>query len=642
MRVYQYAKQIKMSPKQVLDICEKAGIKGKTFVSGLNDEEISVIKEYIKKSKFSGRPIISDGTDTVGDLASKLSIPAGDILKQLSDLGITARLNDKIGVDNIKKICEVLGVPVEIKKTKESYFAGTAAETEEELVPRAPIVTVMGHVDHGKTTILDFIRKSNIAAREFGQVTQKIGAYRVNIKEGSIVFIDTPGHEVFTAMRARGATVTDIVVLVVAADEGVKQQTIEAINHCKAAGVPIIVAINKIDKPNANPDVVKKQLSNYGLVPEEWGGQTVFLNVSGVTGQNINELLEIILLMGEMMELRANPQRPGEGVVLEAYLHKQRGPVMHLLVQNGTVSVGDFFVCGNAWGKVRAMFDETGNRIDKAGPSTPVELLGASTAVSPGDKFMVVGSETDARKRVEEKVQQQKTVQDKLQKQITLEDLQKQIAQGALKELRIILKTDSVGSQEAIKAYIEKINAKARNSEKPGATINFIHFGLGAVNESDVLLAVCSNALIVGYSVGIDSKAEKLAKQQGVEIKIYRLVYDLLEDLKNTLEGMIKPPEVEVMIGQALVKQVFKMGKNQSVAGCIVVEGKVMRDAKVKIVRDGSFIFEGFLTSLKRFKNSVREVAVNTECGIGISDFDDFQPGDIIQVYQKVPEGTKV
>ncbi len=640
MRVYQYARQIKISPKHLMEICEKAGIKGKTYVSGLKDEEISIIKEYIKKSKLAGKSIVSDGTDTVGELASKLSISAADIIKQLSDLGINAKINDRIGTDNIKKLCDALGILVEIRKTKESYLAGTARETEKELVPRAPVVTVMGHVDHGKTTILDFIRKSNVAAREFGQITQKIGAYRVNMKEGTIVFIDTPGHEVFTAMRSRGASLTDIVVLVVAADEGVKQQTVEAINHCKAAGVPIIVAVNKIDKPNANPDAVRKQLSNYGLVPEEWGGQTVFLDVSGVTGQNIKELLEIILLMGEMMELRANPERPAEGIVLEAYLHKQKGPVIHLLVQNGTLNIGDFFVCGTAWGKVRAMFDENGNRLEKAGPSTPVELLGASSAVVPGDKLAVVGSEADARKSAEAKIQEQKSGQDKAQKQITLEDLQRQIVQGSLKELKIILKTDSIGSQEAIKSSVEKLGA--RDSDKPGITVNLIHCGLGTVNESDILLAVCSKALIVGYNVGIDSKAEKLAKQQGIEIKMYRLVYDLIEDVKNTLEGMRKPQEVEVMVGQALVKQIFKIGKNQSVAGCLVVDGKIVRDARIKIVRNGRFVFEGFLTSLKRFKNSVREVGVNTECGIGISNFSDFQAGDIIQAYQKVPEGTKV
>jgi len=639
MRVYQFAKQMKVSPKYIVEVCEKIGIKGKTFVSGLKDNEISAIKDYIKKSKLSGKPIVSTGTETVGEIASKLGIPAADIIKQLSDIGVTAAINDRIGPDNIKKLCESIGVVVEFKKTKESYLLGGVVEEEKDLVPRAPVVTVMGHVDHGKTTILDYIRKSNVAAREYGQITQKIGAYRVNLKEGSIVFIDTPGHEIFTAMRARGAKVTDIVVLVVAADEGVKMQTVEAIDHCKAAGVPIIVAINKIDKPNANPDVVKKQLSEHGIIPEEWGGQNVFLNVSGVTGANIKELLEIILLMGEMMELKANPKRPGEGVVLEAFLHKQKGPVINLLVQNGTVNTGDFFVCGTAWGKVRAMFDENGNKLEKAGPSTPVELLGANSVATPGDLFRVVASEADARKIAEQKIEELKQSGIKEQKVLTLEDLQRQIVQGTLKELKIILKTDSIGSQEAIKASIEKISQSS--SEKNGPTVNLIHCGLGAISESDILLAVCSQSVIFGYNIGIDAKAEKLAKQHGIEIKIYRLVYDLIEDVKNALEGMTKPKEVEVMVGQALVKQVFKIGKNQSVAGCLVVDGKAVRDAKVKIVRDGKFVFEGFLTSLKRFKNSVREVATNTECGIGIEGFNDFQQGDIIQIYQRVTEGVQ-
>jgi len=640
MRVYQLAKQMKVSPKYLIEICEKAGIKGKTYVSGLKEPEISAIKGFIKKSKLSEKPITFTGTETVGEIASKLSISASEIIKQLSDLGISANINDRMGIENIKKLCGVLGVVAEFKKTRESYLLGTAVETAEDLVPRAPVVTVMGHVDHGKTTILDFIRKSNVAAREFGQITQKIGAYKVNLKEGSIVFIDTPGHEVFTAMRARGARVTDIVVLVVAADEGVKLQTVEAINHCKAAGVPIIVAINKIDRPNANPDSVKKKLSEYGLIPEEWGGQTVFLNVSGITGQNIKELLEIILLMGEMMELKANPDRPGEGVVLEAYLHKQKGPVVNLLVQNGTVNNGDFFVCGNTWGKVRAMFDENGNRLEKAGPSTPVELLGSNSTPIPGDIFKVAISEADAKKLVKQQKQESKPLQEKEQRVFTLEDLQRQIVEGALKELKIILKTDSIGSQEAIKASIEKINQTS--SEKQGLSINCLHCGLGSISKSDILLAACSQAIIFGYNIGIDAKVEKLVRQHGIEVKLYRLVYDLIEDIRNTVEGMIKPREVEIMVGQALVKQVFRIGKNQAVAGCLVVDGKAVRDAKVKIVRNGSFVFEGFLSSLKRFKNSVKEVATNTECGIGIANFNDFQQGDVIQIYQKVEEGTKV
>ncbi|MCM8824563.1 MAG: translation initiation factor IF-2, partial [Candidatus Omnitrophica bacterium] len=493
-------------------------------------------------------------------------------------------------------------------------------------------------VDHGNTTILDFIRKSNVAAKEYGHITQKIGAYKVHLKEGSIVFIDTPGHEVFTEMRARGAKLTDIVVLVVAADEGVKLQTIEAINHCKAANVPIIVAINKIDKPNANPEAVKKKLSEYGIVPEEWGGQNIFINVSGVTGENINELLEIIILMGQMMELKANPDRPGEGTILEAYLHKQKGSVIDLLVQNGTVKCGDFFVCGSIWGKVRTMFDENGNRVEKVGPSTPVELLGASSTPVPGDIFKVVGSEADAKRMAEEKEMEMKRTSGKEQKVLTLEDLQKKIMKGEVKEFKMILKTDSLGSQEAIRASIDKISQPS--SEKHNVSINCLHCGLGSVSESDILLAACSQAIVFAYNVGVDSKAEKIAKQHGVEIKLYRLVYDLIEDIKNTVEGLTKPREVEIMVGQALVKQVFKIGKNQVVAGCIVVDGKAIRDAKVKVVRDGRFIFEGFLTSLKRFKNSVREVSTNTECGIGVSGFNDFQQGDIIQIYQKLVEGT--
>ncbi|HOK80579.1 MAG TPA: translation initiation factor IF-2, partial [bacterium] len=517
MRVYQFAKQLKITAKELIEICENAGVSGKTYVSGLKDQEMAAIKEYMKKRKLAGKPIVSTGTETVGEIASKLGISASEIIKNLSDIGISASINDRLGPENIKKLCDAIGVSVEFKKTRESYILGTAIETDKDLVPRAPVVTVMGHVDHGKTTILDYIRKSNVAAKEFGQITQKIGAYKVNLNEGSIVFIDTPGHEIFTAMRARGAQITDIVVLVVAADEGVKLQTVEAINHCKAAGVPVIVAINKIDKPNANPEAVKKQLSEYGLVPEEWGGQTVFLNVSGVTGANIKELLEIILLMGEMMELKANPERPGEGVVLEAYLHKQKGPVIDLLVQNGSVRTGDYFVCGETWGKVRAMFDENGQKLEKAGPSTPMEVLGASSVAVPGDIFKVVNSEADARRIAEGKKQANKAAQERVQKVLTLEDLQKQIIQGTLKELKIILKTDSIGSQEAIKSSLEKLSQAS--IEKQGPSVNLIHCGLGSVSESDILLAACSQAVIFGYNIGIDSKAENLSKQHGIEIK---------------------------------------------------------------------------------------------------------------------------
>jgi len=642
MRVYQYARELKMTPKQLLDICEKAGISGKTYVSGLKDQEIKKIKEQLKKRERSGKKIVITGAETVGELASKTALPAAEVISQFEAQGLKVSLNDRVSPDAMIQACEALGFACELHATRESYLLGTYSDKSAQLKKRAPVVTVMGHVDHGKTTILDRIRKTNVAAREFGQITQKIGASKVTLPEGSIVFIDTPGHEVFTAMRSRGAHLTDIVVLVVAADEGVKAQTIEAINHCKAANVPIIVAINKIDRPNANPEMVKKQLAEYGLIPEEWGGQTVFLGVSGLTGENIKELLEIILLMGEMLEVKANPNRPGEGVVLESYLHRQKGVVLHILVQNGTVQLGDYFVCGKAYGKVRAMFDEFGTKLKEAGPSTPVELLGASDLPDPGDTFTVTIDEADAKRQAEAKKETVKSQSAIPARKLTLEDLQRQIIEGAVHEMKIILKTDSIGAQEALCSSIEKLAAGAMSANPQRPKISLMHAGLGVVNESDVLLAGCSKSIILGYNVAIDPAAEKLAKQQGVEIKTYKLVYDLIDDVQNTLDGMVKPKEVEVLVGQALVKKVFKVGKNQAVAGCIVVEGKVIRDSVAKVVRDGKIIFDGAISSLKRFKNSVKEVTSNTECGIGITQFTDFKEGDIIQSFQKVAEGERV
>ncbi|MCL5674481.1 MAG: translation initiation factor IF-2 [Candidatus Omnitrophica bacterium] len=630
MRVYQEAQKLNVTPKYLMEICIQLGITGKTFVSGLNPEELKLIEGNIKKIQRGKEKIVITGAETIGGLASKMAISASDLIKTLTELNITATMNEKIGLENIQMLCESLGFSYTIQRTKETYYSGKYVDSSAELQKRSPIVTVMGHVDHGKTTILDTIRKTNVAQKEYGQITQKIGAYKVHINTGSIVFIDTPGHEAFSAMRARGAGFTDIVVLVVAADDGVKMQTVEAIDHCKVANVSVIVAINKIDKPNVNPEMVKKQLTEYGLIPEEWGGQTVYVNVSGLTGQNIKELLEIILLMGEMMELKANPDRPAEGTVLESYIHKQKGAVINLIVQNGTLNIGDYFVCGGTCGKVRAMFDEFNNRMDKAGPSTPVEVFGAHETCPPGEKFFGVSSESEAKEKADA-LKTGNVSKSFVVKKLTLEELQKQIMQGRINEVKVILKMDSNGSKEAIIGSLEKISSQMQNEVK--AKLVTVHSGLGSINESDVLLAVSSGAIILGFNVSADNNIEKLAKQYGIEIKTYKIIYDLVEDVKAAMEGTLKPEEILSLSGQALVKKLFKVGKNQVVAGCLVVEGKVVRNSKIKVLRDGKPVFEGALSSLKRFKDNVKEVGINTECGISMENFNDLMEGDIIQSY---------
>jgi translation initiation factor IF-2 len=580
MRVYEIAKKYKIGTKELIEILKNLGIEGKRTLSIITDEEVKKIEEYFLKKEKVGK-----------------------------------KIEEKIEEKKITTLTE--------KKEEQPRF-----------VPRAPVVTIMGHVDHGKTTILDKIRNSRIAEKEVGQITQKIGAYKVNLPEGSIVFLDTPGHEAFTAMRAMGAKVTDIVVLVVAADEGVKPQTIEALNHARSANVPIIVAINKIDKPNANPEKVKQQLSEYGLIPEEWGGDTIYVNVSGLTGDGIRELLEMILLLGEIKELKANINCKAEGTVIESSIDKFRGPVITVIIENGILKVGDPFVVGNTYGKVRAMIDDWGRKLNEAEPSTPVEILGAHEVVIPGEKFKVVNSEKEA-KEIVEKMKSEKLTKVLPVKRLSLQDLYNEIKKGEIKELNIVLKTDFYNSIDAIKNIINKI---PQNEIK----IDIIHAGTGPISESDVLLASASNGIILGFKVPVEPKAKEIAKKENVEIRNYEIIYDIADDLIKAIEGMLEPEIKEEILGQALVKKIFKLSKNV-VAGCIVVDGKVVKNSKVRIIREGKIIFEGFLSSLKRFKENVNEVSYNNECGIGIENFNDFKEGDIIQSYTllEVPRKLK-
>ncbi|MCM8760431.1 MAG: translation initiation factor IF-2, partial [Candidatus Omnitrophica bacterium] len=529
--------------------------KGKVLKEPVEEVKKKTVTQVVRKK------VTLEGTENIKQLAEKLKTPANEIIKYFLTRGMMFNINQCPGKENIKNLCEYLGLEAE-------FYVPSAEEKpveieERVLVPRAPVVTIMGHVDHGKTTILDTIRKSRIAEKEYGQITQKIGAYKLNTPKGSIVFLDTPGHEAFTAMRARGARITDIVILVVAADEGIKPQTIEAINHAKSANVPIIVAINKIDKPNINLDKVRKQLAEHKLTPEEWGGDTIFVNVSGLTGQGITELIEMIILLGEMLELKASPEGNAEGVVIESYIDKAKGPIINILIKNGTLKTGDHFVTGNVKGKVRAIIDDWGRRLETAGPSTPVEILGGEGVATPGDIFKVVESEKVAREIIDGR-NKKITGKEAIMRKITLENLYTEIQKGELKELKLILKTDYVGTIEAIKNIIEKIPTKE-------VKIDIIHTETGAISESDILLASASNAIVLGFNVPVLQKADELAQSEGVEVRTYRIIYELADDIRKAVEGMLEPEEKEVLSGQALVKKVFHLSDNTSVAGCLVV-----------------------------------------------------------------------
>jgi len=575
---------------------------------------------------------------TVRELADLLNLPVNQIMADLLQKGILATVNQTIDPEIALQIAEEHGFLAEIQKEGEEVKiveelpeeekAKLIEEEEGELVERPPVVTVMGHVDHGKTTLLDTIRKTDVAAKEKGGITQHIGAYKIKIPNGKeITFLDTPGHEAFTTLRARGSKVADIAVLVVAADDGVKPQTVEAINHAKNANVPIIVAINKIDKPGADPERVKRELSQYGLIPEEWGGDTIMVPVSAKTGQNVEELLENILLVAEILDLKANPKKPAVGTVIESKLDPKKGPVATVLIENGTLHQGDYFVAGYTWGKVRAMFDERGNQIKEAGPGTPVEILGFNEVPQAGDKFIVKKTEREARQLAEmRKRKREEEIQAK-KARLHFENLAEQ------KEINIILKADVQGSLEAITKSLEELSEKFED-----VSINVIHSGIGGITESDVMLAAASNAIILGFNVRPDAAARKAAEEENVDIRIYSIIYDLIEDMENALKGMLKPVEREQFLGTCEVKQIFRIKGVGTVAGCIVTEGVVRRNAKARLVRDGVVIYDGEISSLKRFKEDVKEVAKGYECGLMLKDFNDIKPGDIIESYEIVQE----
>ena len=564
---------------------------------------------------------------TVGELASRMKISAGEVIKKLMSMGLMVTVNQVIDYDSAFLVADEFKIKVskEVVLTIEDRLFDESADKEEDLKPRAPVVVVMGHVDHGKTSLLDAIRNTNVTAGEAGGITQHIGAYRVTVQGKEITFLDTPGHEAFTAMRARGANLTDVAVLVVAADDGIMPQTVEAINHAKAAGVTIIVAINKIDKPGADPDRVKQELTQYELVPEEWGGDTICVPVSAVKGTGVNELLEMIILSSDMMELKANPSRAAKGVVIEAKLDKGRGAVATVLVQNGTLKNGDIVIAGTATGRVRMMTNDKGERVNEAGPSFPVEIMGLSEAPNAGDVFNAVADERMARELVEQRKHQEKEEAFKKDAKVNLDDLFNQIGSG-IKTFNIIVKADVQGSAEAVKQSLVKLS----NDE---VKVAVIHAGVGGITESDVMLAAASNALIIGFNIRPDKKALDAAARDGVDIRTYRIIYECIEEIEAAMKGMLAPKFRENVIGHAEVRQTIRVPNVGTIAGSYVTDGKIARHALIRVLRDNVVIFEDKIASLKRFKDDAREVAQSFECGVGLEKFNDIKVGDVLEAY---------
>jgi len=687
IRVYELAKELKISSKELIKILQDYDISVKSHMSTLDTHQVEWVKKKLadkakakkavdkpKRERKKAKDSREIGTDQKGEIrlpkkrkekfvketapplrkvkeqkkpqkqkikidapirvgmfAKKIGVKASDVIKKLMELGILATINQEIDVDTAVIVAEEYGLDVEVTEAikvtdkKDTIDVTTIEDNQASLVERPPVVTVMGHVDHGKTTLLDAIRHTKVTEQEAGGITQHIGAYQVDVDGKQITFIDTPGHEAFTTMRARGAQATDIAILVVAADDGVMPQTVEAINHAKAAGIPIIVAINKIDKPNASPDKVKQQLTEYGLVPEEWGGQTVCVEISALKGQGIDQLLEMILLVAEIEELKANPERPASGIVIESELDKGRGPVATVIVQNGTLRVGNSVSAGTTFGRVRSMTNDKGQRIKEARPSVPVQVQGFAEVPQAGEKFYVVDEKT-ARLLSEKRKEEQRKKKLQQQSKVSVGDLFKQLDENEKKELNVVLKADVQGSLEALKGSLEKIKSEE-------VEVNVIHSGVGAVSETDVMLASASNAIIIGFNVRPDVNAKKAAENEGIDIRLYRVIYEAIEDITNLMAGLLEPEYQEKYLGRAEVRAIFKVPKVGTVAGSYIVDGKITNKSKVRVIRDGVVIYEGEVGSLKRFKDDVKEVEQGYECGIGIENFNDIKVGDIIEAF---------
>ncbi|MFE4303988.1 translation initiation factor IF-2, partial [Bacillus velezensis] len=582
----------------------------------------------LKPKKELPEKITFSGSLTVGALAEELGKEPSELIKKLMLLGVMATINQELDKDTIELIASEYGVETEevivLEETELEKYE--EADKEEDLQIRPPVVTIMGHVDHGKTTLLDSIRKTKVVEGEAGGITQHIGAYQIEENGKKITFLDTPGHAAFTTMRARGAEVTDITILVVAADDGVMPQTVEAINHAKAAEVPIIVAVNKVDKESANPDRVMQELTEYGLVPEAWGGETIFVPLSALTGKGIDELVEMILLVSEVEELKANPNRQAKGTVIEAELDKGRGSVATLLVQTGTLNVGDPIVVGNTFGRVRAMVNDLGRRVKTAGPSTPVEITGLNDVPQAGDQFLVFKDEKTARSVGEARASKQLEEQRSDKAKLSLDDLFEQIKQGDVKDINLIVKADVQGSAEALTAALQKI-------EVEGVKVKIIHTGVGAITESDIILASASNAIVIGFNVRPDGNAKSTAEAENVDIRLHRIIYKVIEEIEAAMKGMLDPEYEEKVIGQVEVRQTFKVSKIGTIAGGYVTDGHITRDSGLRLIRDGVVIFEGEVDVLKRFKDDVKEVSQGYECGITIKKYNDIREGDILEAY---------
>ena len=581
------------------------------------------IKMVIKISEFI----------TVGDIAHRMGIKSSEVIKKLIGMGMMATVNQSLDIDTATLIATDFGFEVESVALEMDMLFDQEEITEEDLKPRPPVVTIMGHVDHGKTTLLDSIRQTDVTAGESGGITQHIGAYDVKLDSGDVVFLDTPGHEAFTAMRSRGAQVTDIVVLVVAADDGVMPQTVEAIDHAKAAGVPIIVAVNKIDRPDANPDKIKQELSKHELVPEDWGGDTIFSEVSAKERTGIKELLEVILLQAEIMELKAAPERHARGTVVEAKLDKGRGPVATILVQNGTLRPGDNFVTGVHSGKVRGLYDDKGKKVKEAGPSIPVEVVGLSGVPDAGDDFVVLAEERLVRQISLQRTEKSRDTELAKSSKITLDQLFDRIQAGEFSELNVVLKADVHGSIEAITESLHKLTTDK-------VKIKVIHSAVGGITESDVLLASASNAIVIGFHVRPTIKATRLAEKESVEIETYNIIYDVINDVRAAMEGLLSPVIKEVYLGRAEIRETYNVSKVGTIAGCYVVDGKILRNAEVRVLRDNVVIFEGKLASLKRFADDAKEVQSNYECGMSIENFNDIKVGDVVEAFTHEEEAA--
>ena len=632
-RVYQIAEEVGMSNKDILAKIKELGIEVENEKSELEEDDVELILDLIKEENSGDANTITvEGALTVQQLAESLGKPATEVIMKLMKMGTMASLNQEVSFEVASQVASEYGFTLEVGGQEENSEEEIEAlmeieeDREEDLKPRPPVVTVMGHVDHGKTSLLDAIRSTHVTNSEAGGITQHIGASEVSINGQKIVFLDTPGHEAFTAMRARGAQVTDIAILVVAADDGIMPQTIEAINHAKAAGVPLIVAINKIDKPSANPDKVKQELSEQGLLVEDWGGDVIAVPVSARQKTGIDTLLEMILLVAEMEELKANPDKRAVGTVVEAELDKGRGPVATVLVQGGTLKVGDPIVCGLASGKVRAMINSKGKRVKTAGPSTAVEILGLSEVPQGGDQFVAVPSDKVARNIAEKRQQIAREEMLKANQRMSLDQFFDQMNEGQVKDLNVIIKADVQGSVQAVKQSFEKLS----NDE---VGVRVIHGGVGAINESDVTLAAASNAIIIGFNVRPVPSAESLAEKESVDVRSYTIIYKAIEDIQAAMSGMLDPEYRDEDTGKAEIREVYKISGVGTVSGCYVTSGKIYRNGKVRIVRDGIIIHEGEIQALKRFKDDVKEVNNGYECGMSFVNYNDIKVGDIVEAY---------